>query len=97
MCMVSMIGDDFTSRFPIQYPNINTQQHLPKIDYKLVPAEEWDALKAEVAELKELLLAAKKYDEATGQKDCEMEEKIELLRKIGDALGISLEEVFKDE
>lgn len=54
-------------------------------------------MKAEVAELKELLLAAKKYDEATGQKDCEMEEKIELLRKIGDALGISLDEVFKDE
>lgn len=44
--------------------------------------EEFDALKREIEEMKKLLMKAKEYDERTGQPDCEMDDKVELLRKI---------------
>lgn len=56
---------------------------------------EFDALKREVIELKKLLKAAKKFDEATGQPDCEMGEKIAIIRKVAEAVGVNLDEIFK--
>ena len=51
---------------------------------------------AEIGEaMKELLKAAKKFDEATGQPDCEMKEKVDLLRKIAKMVGVDFEEVLK--
>ena len=37
---------------------------------------------------------AKKFDEATGQPDCEMESKIKFLRQIAEALGLTMDDVF---
>lgn len=64
-------------------------QRKPEISKK-----DFDALKAEVEELRELLLAAKRFDEATGQPDCEMDEKVELIRQIADLVGVDVDEVF---
>jgi hypothetical protein len=60
----------------------------------VVTKEEFDALRREMEELKELLLAAKRFDEATGQPDCEMDEKIELIRRVAEVVGVDVDEVF---
>ena len=39
-------------------------------------------------EFLELLRAAKKFDEATGQPDCELEEKKSFIRKLAEHLGV---------
>lgn len=39
----------------------------------------------------ELLRKAKKYDELTGQPDCELDEKRQALKKIADSMGIEIE------
>lgn len=83
MCVVSMIGDDWRSKFPSTYPNLSE-----------ISRAEFIALKLEVQELKKLLIAAKQFDEVTGQKDCEMEDKIKFIKEIADAVGVDLSEVF---
>jgi hypothetical protein len=55
-----------------------------------VPREEFDALKREVEELKKLLIAAKQYDDATGQPDCEQADKMALIRKLAELVGVDL-------
>lgn len=44
----------------------------------------------EITELRKLLQRAKEYDEKTNQKDCELEEKKEKLRKLAKELGIEI-------
>lgn len=110
MCIVSMILDDFQKRqaWPwhpgtVPYPGDHVPQDLvnpPRpIDsfQPVVPAisrEEFEALKKEVAALRELIKAAKKYDEETNQPDCEMEDKKEFILKLGELLGIDMTGVF---
>ncbi len=55
---------------------------------------ELDALRKEVLELKELLMAAKKFDAATGQPDCEMDAKVKLIKELAKLFGIDLGDVF---
>lgn len=110
MCVVSMIGDDFTKRCPNNpnnpwkiepltpggYPSTNPFPGTIPVDYgAMITRTEFNALKKEVEELKKLLLAAKEYDEKTGQKDCEVEDKVALLKKIAELVGVDLSEVFK--
>lgn len=45
----------------------------------------------EINELRELLRKAKEYDEKTGQKECELESKKELLRQMAKDMGVNLE------
>lgn len=85
-----MIADDWYDR----------RQGLPGWDpstnwFKPYPSrEEFEALKKEVEELKKLLIKAKKQDEEEGNPNCEMEEKIDILRRLADVVGVDLEEVF---
>ena len=44
--------------------------------------------------MKALLIRAKEYDERNNEPHCEMEEKVELLKKIAAAVGVDLSEVF---
>ena len=37
----------------------------------------------------------KEYDERTGQPDCEVDEKMDLLRKVAKLVGIDLDDVLK--
>lgn len=90
MCTVSFIADDWTKR--------NNEYFQPFIvgggGITGPTRAEFDALKKEIEEIKKLLLAAKKYDEATGQKDCEMEDKIALFRKLAEIVGVDIDAVF---
>jgi hypothetical protein len=97
MCAVSAVGDYYTRRLPETpyWPGI--QPHLGQaVGGVLMPVSrlEFDALKKDVEELKKLLLAAKKFDDETGQPDCEVESKVALIKKLADLVGVSMEEVF---
>lgn len=98
MCMVSMVMDGYQPWKkqpdpPIVYPQ--TSQIITWING--VPREEFDKLKREVEELRELLKAAIKFDKNTGQPDCHNDEKIALLKAMAKALGIDLQDVFASE
>jgi hypothetical protein len=94
MCVVSMIGDVYKDKWSEPgYPWTPTTT-WPVVFTRQVTPEEFDALKAEVEHMKKLLIAAKIYDEQTGQPDCEMEDKVALLKGIAELMGVSLEEVF---
>ena len=103
MCAVSMVGDYYKEKWgklPIQQPWIAPypdtypypQQTQP---FPSGPSQKvFDDLKKEVQEMHELLRRAKLYDEQTGQPDCEMEDKVALLKKIAEMVGIDLSDVF---
>jgi hypothetical protein len=102
MCVVSNVGDFYGDHFPKKYPDWFPPAPVvaaPPIIYPQIPAgvsqEEFDKLKEEVKKMKKLLKMAKKIDEATGQPDCEMEQKIAILKKIAELVGVNLGDVFK--
>lgn len=91
MCVVSMIGDHYQDKW-----------QLPPIDpsgvtniFPGVSQEEFNALKKEVEEMKQLLIRAKIYDENNGEPNCEQDEKVELLKRIAELVGVDLSEIFK--
>lgn len=101
MCVVSAITDDYMRKFPLKWPNVvepARSEPLPMPVYQPYPTgpsrAEFDALKKEVEALKELLKAAKKFDEETNQKDCEQAEKVAFMRKLGEMLGVDMSEVL---
>lgn len=85
MCAVSALGDHYSQRF---------QRYAGAVPAVYVLKHEFDALKAELEEMKKILLVAKKYDEDTGQPDCHMDEKVALLKRVAALVGVDLEEVF---
>ena len=98
MCVVSFIGDAYRDRlWPPQsaphYPIPNDP--LPDIARRLtnnqtVTRAEFDDLNREIQHMKKLLEKGKQYDQATGQPDCENDEKWELLRRIAEQVGVKL-------
>lgn len=102
MCTVSMIGDDFHKRWP-QNP-VNPWREIDPTNYPnntpiraLLPEIsriEFDALKKEVEALKKLLEAANKYDQETGQPDCHMDEKVNLIKRLAEITGVDMKDVF---
>lgn len=100
MCAVSMIGDHYTDkwRLPDPYGGAPSPMNPFPVVYTLpinpVTREEFDALKKEVQEMKALLIRAKKYDEDNGQADCEIDDKVAILKKVAELVGIDLSEVF---
>lgn len=97
MCTVSMVGDTYADRWryirtvpPFTETGTSTTLVLPSP----ITREEFDALKAEVEEMRELLIAAKRIDELTGQPDCEMEEKVAVLRRVAELVGVDLEGIL---
>lgn len=88
MCVVSFIGDSWRQNPPpVTTPWIGMPLSDPTQD-------QIDALKAEMESLKKLLKAAKIYDEETGQADCAMDEKVELIQRLADIVGVDMEDVF---
>ena len=100
MCVVSNIGTDWARTFPDRYPGIYTTPGLvpqvPPVMPEPPSRAEFEALRAEMAELKKLLLAAKAYDAATGQPDCETDEKVALIKRLAELVGVDFSEVFTD-
>lgn len=96
MCVVSMIGDHYADHFkqwPTQHP---IWQPGPGQTVLLSPVsrEEFEELKRTVEEMKTLLKRAKEYDERNNEPDCEVEEKMVLLRKIAELVGVDLDDVL---
>ena len=56
--------------------------------------EEFESLKKEVESLRDLLAQAKKFDEATKQPDCEMADKVDLIKKIAALVGVDIGSVL---
>jgi hypothetical protein len=103
MCVVSNLGDDYGRSFPQRWPDWvptvpstgtggTTVIRIPPD----VSRAEFDALKNEVSELVKLLKAAKIYDEATGQADCEKDEKVALIKQLAETLEVDLEDLFDE-
>ncbi len=97
MCAVSMIADDWNrTTLPNYISNIPTNP-LDQVVITLpsdITRFEFDELKKEVENLKRLLINAKEIDEVTGQKDCEKEEKVAMIKKIAELVGVDLSEIF---
>lgn len=89
MCTVSMIGDHFSEKWK-QPPYQQIFTNIPDVS-----RAEFEALKKEVEEMKALLKRAKEYDEKNNEPNCEIEEKMTMLRKFSDAVGIDLDDVIK--
>lgn len=100
MCVVSMVGDHFHDKWnplvpktpygpqPLDYQDLSKLLKLPpsKADY--------DALKKEVEEMKALLKRAIEYDRRNNEPECQIEEKLVLLRAVAKMMGVSLDDVF---
>jgi len=93
MCSVSMIGDHYAHRLPQTYPQIS-QWPLGGVVGAGPSRAEFEALKAEMQNIKELLLKAKKYDEDNGEPDCHMDEKVAILKRFAEIVGVDLSAVF---
>lgn len=103
MCTVSMVGDHYagkpewqrmiqptTTTYPQQaFDGLGTRVVVP------VDKREFDALKKEVLEMRELLKRAAEYDKRNNEPHCEQEDKIRLLKQVAEAFGVDLSEVFK--
>lgn len=96
MCSVSMIADFYGDKW----------RTIPQFSYPLgvglmspnpVNREEFESLKREVLDMKELLKRAKAYDEKNGQPDCEIDEKMDLLHRVAEMVGINLDDVIKSK
>jgi hypothetical protein len=102
MCVVSNVGDYYGRTFPRDYPDWfpNTmpitfpQQPIMPVVPAGVSQEEFDALKKEVEKMKKLLKKAKEIDEATEQPNCEMEDKVAMLKRLAALVGVDLKDVF---
>jgi len=91
MCTVSMIGDHYKDKWSQpDYQNIFN-------NFSSITRAEFNALKKEVMEMKELLKRAKLYDEINNEPNCEIEDKVAILRKIAEMVGIDLNDILKDK
>lgn len=86
MCVVSFIGDAYKNNFPTRWPQYDVNQ---------ITRVEFEALKKEVEGLRELLLKAKEFDKATGQPDCQMDEKVDFIKQLAKLLGVDMEGIFE--
>lgn len=96
MCLVSNVGDIWGKTVPDRFPWIQPliSPLTPPSTQLPVTRAEFEALRAEMQELKKLLEAAKAYDKATGQPDCEMDSKVALIKKLAGLVGVDMANVF---
>ena len=99
MCVVSMVGDHYKEKWQDQEWYKHVTQPIPSIwptfpTVSPVSREEFEELKRDVQEALILLRRAKKYDEDNNEPECEIEEKMEVLRKVAELVGVDLSEVL---
>lgn len=110
MCIVSNIGDgfynDWKRRYPY-WPEVYPKKErvdITEIMKTLSPNKDKrvDELEKEIKDIKtqlelliKLLGIGKEYDEATGQKDCEVEEKVKLIKQLCELFNVDMKDVFE--
>ena len=103
MCVVSMVGDHYNQKWnePVYRSLIDriqitgTNPTVASYNFNLVTKQEFDSLKKEVEEMKELLKRAVEYDERNNEPHCEIEEKVEVLKKVAELLEVNLDDIFR--
>ncbi len=68
-------------------PNVTREEHE-----KLM--RQFEDLKKEVEEMKALLIRAIEYDKRNNEPNCEMEEKVAVLKRMAELFGVDLSMVF---
>lgn len=105
MCVVSMVSDHYLEKWKERewwpdgpsveptWPYETKPWVTPMVpwDPNKVSREEFDRVVRELEDLKQLLKRAKKYDEDNNEPDCEIDEKVETLKKIAKAFGVEIE------
>ena len=100
MCTVSMVGDHYRDIWKDKpfWPQPPYSPYIPlpnqTTPFNGVSREEFNELKRQVEEMKLLLARAKEYDERNNEPECEVAEKMELLRKIAALVGVNLDDVL---
>lgn len=94
MCVVSAIVGNQEQRWQQVYPWAFNPPRFASFE---VSEADWSSLKKEVEELRTLIVAAKKYDEFTLQPHCEHADKVALMRRLADMVGVSYGEIFDDD
>lgn len=109
MCAVSAIIDYEIDRWSNNYNHF--WDHPKKVDdlrghyvpnntYVInsgVTKEEFEAFSKEFLELKKLVQAALEFDKNSNQPHCEVDEKVAIVKKVAEQLGVSMEDVFPSE
>ena len=95
MCTVSMIGDHYRDKWEKTWPTVVPSVVPGTYIFPQVSKEDFDKLKTEVMEMKELLKKAKIYDIEHNQPNCEIEDKMDFLRKVAKLVGVDLDDVLK--
>lgn len=78
----------------IQKEIIVDPQIIALVSLQSTQQTELAALRKEVDEMKQLLVRAKAYDDANNEPNCEMEDKVELLKRVAAAVGVDLKDIF---
>ena len=95
MCTVSAVSDQFLrSPLPpmVSIPPLDWYSVLPSLPQ--INSLEVQQLKAEIEVLKRQLKEARRQDIEEGNPDCEMAEKVDIIKDIAKSLGVDLEDVF---
>lgn len=79
---------------PVQPYTSPNEDILSKLFQREITRQEFDDLKKEVEEMKKILTLAAEYDKRNNEPHCEMEQKVDLLKKMAGLFGISLDDVF---
>ena len=103
-----MIGDHYRDKWqnpaipytnPYQSYPLPIPNNIPGITQYIqgVSQLEFDALKGDVLEMRELLKRALDYDTKNGEPHCETDDKVALLKAVAKAVGVDLSEVVPKE
>jgi hypothetical protein len=93
MCVVSMVGDHFQDKWN-QYP---FNDLINKAQQSTISRYEFEELKKEIKEMKDLLVKAKIYDTQHNEPDCEVEDKMKFLKECAKLVGIDLDDILNKQ
>lgn len=94
MCVSSMIGDHYADKWRQREWFQGVPQMPQYIPVAQISRQEFDDLKREVMDMKALLIRAKEYDARNNEPDCEIDEKMDLLRRVAKLVGVDLGSVI---
>lgn len=99
MCTYSMVGDWARDTLPKRHPWIipYSEPAVPGAIPDGVSRLEFEELKRDIQDIKDLLKRAAKYDEENGEPECETGEKVALLKRLAELVGVDLSDAMPAE